>query len=124
MVTPLEVCIADEVLAIVAAKHLRHNEIQTATGINERTWRRYFVEHSRAIPAVVLIEVGDAIGVPAEQVIAAARVRLAELEADPEAIAAHALAQLSPEAQAEIAKAAECLRPQRPTTALGRAAGQ
>lgn len=81
MVTPLELCIADEVLAIVAAKHLRHNEIQAATGINERTWRRYFVEQSRAVPAVVLIEVGDAIGVPAEQIIAAARVRMAA--ADP-----------------------------------------
>lgn len=105
MTTPLEACIAAEVLAIAAAKRLRHNEIQTATGINERTWRRYFVEQSRAVPVAVLMDVGDAMGVPAEQIIAAARVRLSEV--DP--ISAELEAGLSPSGRRALKKAREQL---------------
>lgn len=116
MVTPLELCIADEVLAVVAAKHLRHNEIQAATGINERTWRRYFVEQSRVIPAAVLIQVGDAIGVPAEQIIGAARVRLAA--ADP--VDMELRAGLTPSGRREL-RAARDEGGEGPATPKGRA---
>lgn len=74
--TPLERAIGDEVHDLARRKRMSHKEIQQAAGVGDRSFRRYFVEGSRAIPVDVLARVADALGVSVSALIQGAEGRL------------------------------------------------
>lgn len=68
----LEQAIASEVRAIAAAQRITHRTIQDRAGMNERTFRRYFIETERRIPLEALASVAAALGVRVSEIVAAA----------------------------------------------------
>ncbi|NHI19933.1 hypothetical protein H9L10_03715 [Phycicoccus endophyticus] len=78
--TRLETLTAEEVLAEAARKGLRHNAIQSDSGVLARAWGHYFVQRDRAIPFGALLAVCEAMGVSASDIIQRAEARLS---ADP-----------------------------------------
>ena len=79
--TLLEQAIGAEVRALAARKSLSHKAIQEAAKVEQRSFRRYFVECNRAIPVDVLARVAGALGVSMSDLVAAAE--SAVLDADP-----------------------------------------
>jgi hypothetical protein len=75
--TDLERLIGLEVLDMARRSGMRHNELQAASGIEPRSFRRYFVESSRHIPVEELRKVASALGVPASQIVAQAEAKAA-----------------------------------------------
>ena len=78
--SPLEQALAAEVRALAARKSLSHKEVQTSSGVEQRSFRRYFVECNRAIPVDVVVRVAAALGTDAPNLLAAAQVAV---DADP-----------------------------------------
>lgn len=74
--TPLERAIGDEVHDLARRKRMSHKEIQQAAEVGDRSFRRYFVEGSRAIPVDVLARVADALGVSVSALVQGAEGRL------------------------------------------------
>ena len=72
----MESAFADEVLAEIAAQRgLTAKEVQRRTGITQSTWGNYFVQRTTSIKLGAMLAVCDVLGVPAEEMIARARVR-------------------------------------------------
>ena len=73
--TDLERLIGLEVLDLARRKGMRQNELQAASGVEPRSFRRYFVENIRHIPVEELRKVAAALGVPASQIVAQAEAK-------------------------------------------------
>lgn len=67
-----EQAVAAEVRAMAARKSLSHKEIQQRAGVEQRSFRRYFVECNRAIPVDVVLRVAEALGVSGSELFKAA----------------------------------------------------
>jgi hypothetical protein len=121
-----EHALADEILAEVARQRLTSRRVQELSGVKARSWANYLTTRNRHMPVSVVEFICRALKVKPSEMHRRAEERAAHLESqpDPEAVAADALSQLSPEAQAEIAKVSKNLRPKRedPPAKLGREA--
>jgi len=72
----MESAFADEVLAEIAAQRgLTAKEVQRRTGITQSTWGNYFVQRTTSVKLGAMLAVCEVLGVPAEEMIARARVR-------------------------------------------------
>ena len=79
--SPFEQAVGAEVRALAGRKNLSHKEIQQAAGVEQRSFRRYFVECNRAIPVDVVQRVAAALGVSTSDIFRAAEQAMAD--ADP-----------------------------------------
>lgn len=111
-----------EIVAEMERQRYTNRAMQQRTGIRPRTWSNY-KDGSSPIPTSAVYAIAAVLGLSGSELYRRAEARAAA-PVDPEQIAAAALAQLSPEAQAEIAKVAEGLRLRGPSSAPKRAAGQ
>lgn len=65
----LEQALGAEVRALAARAGISHKTIQQSSGMNERTFRRYFVESDRHIPLTAIYAVADVLGMAGSELI-------------------------------------------------------
>ena len=74
--TPLERAIGLTVQDLAKEQGITHKEIQERCGMADKTFRRYFTEFDRHIPAVELERVAAVLGVPLSEIARRAEDRL------------------------------------------------
>lgn len=73
----LEQALGAEVRSLAARAGISHKAIQQASGMNERTFRRYFVECDRHIPLTAIYAVAGVLDIPGSELIRRAEAALA-----------------------------------------------
>lgn len=102
--------LAAEIRAEMAAQRITATEMQRRTGIKHASWRNWMVTASRPVPYPQVVAVCDVLGLPVSEIVRRAEAR-AESAPPPEQIADQLIATLPADAQRDIARAAEGLRP-------------
>ena len=107
--TPFEHALADEILAEVARQRLTSKSVQDTAGVKPRAWTNYLTARVRHIPMPVVVDICDALGVRASDMLRRAEDRVAAV--DP--ITARLEAMLSPAARAVVEQERERLERER-----------
>lgn len=75
--SPLERALGQQVQFEAKRQGLSHKEIQARAGINDKSFRRWFVEGARHIPLSAILATAEALGVPASELMARAEAEVA-----------------------------------------------
>lgn len=97
----LGLAISDE----VKRQGMTAKALQAAAGINDKTYRRYFVAGERHIPIDQVEPVANALGVPLSTLVARAEAAVREIQATDAAKAAGEIKGLTPAERADLERA-------------------
>lgn len=99
----VEAALVDVILERMREDRWTAAEMQRRTNVKSRSWHNYFKSRERAVPLATVYAIAEVLGTSGSELMHAAEERARPKPAS--SLAEHVIAQLSPEAQAQVREA-------------------